>query len=108
MNEIQDVADRILLLKSGSLIFQGTFNELQRKHQHVEITFQTDQSSEMFASLPGVVTSVIEDGLIHLKSTNGDATLYGLTANFAGLHQITVTHESLETIFMQLTKKEAK
>lgn len=108
LNEIQDVADRLLLLKSGSLIFQGTFSELQRKHQHVEITFQTDQSSEMFTSLPGVVTSVLEDGLIHLRSTDGDATLYGLTANFTQLHQITVTHESLETIFMQLTKKEVK
>lgn len=108
LNEIQEVADRILVMKNGQFIFQGSFNDLQNQHQRVEIVFQTERASDVLKVLPHVTEINKSDGNIHIRSTDGDATLYALMKNFKHLHQITVTRESLETIFVQLTNQEVK
>ncbi|VDG23426.1 ABC transporter ATP-binding protein [Lactiplantibacillus mudanjiangensis] len=102
--EIQNVADRILLLQGGQLIFQGTFQALQQQYQQVEITCQTELPATTFTDLPGV-TAVSQDvQTVHISSEDGDATLGALTPFLSQLHQVTVSRESLADIFVHLTK----
>lgn len=106
LEEIQNVADRILLLKDGRLTFQGTFQTLQQRFQHVEITFQSPLSSHTFDSLAGVTAVEQHAEELRLISQNGDATLAALTPYFAAMHQITVSRESLADIFVHLTRED--
>ncbi|VDG31044.1 multidrug ABC transporter ATPase [Lactobacillus koreensis] [Lactiplantibacillus mudanjiangensis] len=102
--EIQNVADRILLLQGGQLIFQGTFQALQQQYQQVEITCQTELPATTFTDLPGV-TAVSQDvQTVHISSEDGDATIGALTPFLSQLHQVTVSRESLADIFVHLTK----
>ncbi|MFD0896264.1 ABC transporter ATP-binding protein [Loigolactobacillus binensis] len=106
LNEIQDVADRLLLMHAGHFIFQGTFSKLQKQNQRVTITFQTQIPVTRFKTLPGVTDIRNANDQICIKSVDGDITLTALTTFLPQLRQITVTRESLEDIFIHLTNKE--
>lgn len=103
--EIEQVADRILLLQDGRFIFQGTFAELQQQYQAVEISFQTSLPLEMFDRLAGVTAVTQVNQVIQISSTDGDRTLQALVPYLSKLQQVTINRESLATIFVHLTKE---
>lgn len=102
--EIEKIADRILLLRAGEFMFQGTFADLQRQYQHVEIKFQTALELTTFEQLAGVTKVMQVHDLVQLTSTDGDQTLQALVPYLPQLHQLTLNRESLSDIFVQLTK----
>jgi len=104
--EIEKIADRILLLRAGEFMFQGTFADLQRQYQHVEIKFQTALELTTFEQLAGVTKVMQVHDLVQLTSTDGDQTLQALVPYLPQLHQLTLNRESLSDIFVQLTKEE--
>lgn len=107
LEEIQQIADRLLILQKGRLTFDGSLQQLQKQHLGATITFETDLQLPIFDGLPAV------DRVDHLKhklvihSTDGDQTLRALTPLLDRLHQVSVNRESLEDIFLQLTQQEA-
>ncbi|RRK09735.1 ABC transporter ATP-binding protein [Lactiplantibacillus garii] len=105
---IQDVADRILLLQGGRLVFQGPFEALQQRYQRVVITCQTPLPVTPFGRLAGVVTATKQAAGLQLITTDGDRTLQALVPYLKDLHQLTVHRESLADIFVQLTGGRAK
>jgi len=103
--EIEQVADRIFLLQGGRLAFKGTFAELQRQYQQVEISFQTSLALTTFEPLAGVTAVTQVKHVVHISSTEGDQTLQALVPYLSQLHQVTLNRESLATIFVHLTKE---
>lgn len=107
LEEIQQIADRLLILQKGRFTFDGSLQQLQKQHLGATITFETDLQLPIFNGLPAV------DRVDHLKhklvihSTDGDQTLRALTPLLDRLHQVSVNRESLEDIFLQLTQQEA-
>ncbi|MCH4172155.1 MAG: ABC transporter ATP-binding protein [Lactobacillus sp.] len=105
LEEIQQIADRLLILQDGRFTFQGTLDELQAQHLETVITCQTQLQPAIFKGLPAV-TGVQQTGpLLKIHSTDGDLTLKALVPLLDQLHQISVTRKSLEDIFIQMTGK---
>lgn len=103
--EIEQVADRILLLQNGRFTFQGTFAELQRQYQQVKIEFQTALALSTFEALAGVTTVTQVNTVVQISSTDGDRTLQALVPYLPQLHQVTLNRESLAAIFVHLTQE---
>lgn len=108
LEEIQQVADRLLILQDGRFTFDGSLQQLQKKHLGATITFETDLQPAIFKGLAAVdqVHSIGSKLAIH--SNNGDQTLKSLVPMLDRLHQINLSRKSLEDIFLQLTKQEAE
>lgn len=106
LEEIEQVADRLLILQNGRFTFDGTLEQLQKQHLGATITCETDLQPAIFNGLPEVdhVHSIGDKLVIH--SRNGDQTLKALVPMLDRLHQISLNRESLEDIFLQLTKQQ--
>lgn len=104
LDDIQQVADRIFLLRHGQLAFQGTFRQLQDQYRQVEIVAQTTLAASTFNNLPGVTAVDLTAGTLHLSSEDGDGTLQALVPYLSELHQIVIRRESLADIFVHLVR----
>jgi ABC-2 type transport system ATP-binding protein len=106
LEEIQQVADRLLILQNGRFVFNGSLQALQKQHLGATITCETDLQSAIFNGLPAVDKVQLVAPKLIIHSTDGDQTLRALVPMLDRLHQISVTRESLEDIFLQLTGKD--
>lgn len=60
LSEVQRVADRLAVLRSGVIVAQGTVSEVRgRARQRVEIWFESDAPASL-ATLPGIEDPVVE------------------------------------------------
>ncbi|RXT58363.1 ABC transporter ATP-binding protein [Lacticaseibacillus chiayiensis] len=107
LEEIQQVADRLLILQNGRFIFDGSLQQLQKQHLGATITCETDLQPAIFNGLADVDHVHSNGDKLVIHSRNGDRTLRALVPMLDRLHQISLNRESLEDIFLQLTKQEA-
>ncbi|WP_412989660.1 ABC transporter ATP-binding protein [Pediococcus siamensis] len=105
LNEIEDVADRILIMKNGQFVFQGSLGQLQQNFRQVKMTFQTRLPFSHFQSLPAVIKSDQTADSIQLVTTSEDQTLAALSTDLPQLHHLRIEQKSLEDIFIALTRK---
>lgn len=104
LEEIQQTADRLLILQNGKFSFQGTLPELQNKDKKTVIRFKTKLVINKFQLLTAV-TSIIPaaENWICLNSEDGDATLKALIPFLADISNVSIQRESLEDIFLKMT-----
>ncbi|KRM89969.1 ABC transporter ATP-binding protein [Liquorilactobacillus cacaonum] len=103
LEEIQQVASRIIFLQKGNFTFQGTLNELQALHKQTTISITAECEQYNFAKLVGVVKVEKSGSQVAIKSIDGDKTLKELLLECPEVSNITVEHETLEKIFLQMT-----
>lgn len=106
LEELEKVVDQILILKNGEITFDGTFAELQAKYLTTNISFKTRLKPADFTNISEIKSVRKENEMIYIKSQDGDRTLHALLPLIDKLHQISITRESLETIFMSINKEE--
>lgn len=104
LEEIQQVASRLIILQKGQFIFQGTLKELQDRHKQTTITITSESEKPNFAELMGVISVERNSSQVAIKTVDGDSTLKELLLKYPDVSNITVEHESLERIFLQMTK----
>ena len=102
--EIEAIADRIMLLKDGRFVFQGSFAVLQKQYQQVEIRCQTRLPADRFTNLTAVTAVTKQGDELRMSSEDGDATLQAMMPIISELHQVSISRESLTDIFVHLTK----
>ncbi|AZN83228.1 ABC transporter ATP-binding protein [Lactiplantibacillus plantarum] len=102
--EIEAIADRIVLLKDGRFVFQGSFAVLQKQYQQVEIRCQTRLPADRFTNLTAVTAVTKQGDELRMSSEDGDATLQAMMPIISELHQVSISRESLTDIFVHLTK----
>ena len=94
LEEIQQTADRLLVLQNGVFTFQGTLQELQSKYKKTIIRFKAVISATQ-----------VDEERICLNSDDGDATLKALVPFFEEISNISIQRESLENIFLKMTNE---
>lgn len=104
--EIQEVADRILILKAGKIKFNGTLAELQRGYLTSQISFVTNLSKARFQGLPNVKQVLVKGQQVTLDTTDSDQTLRALAPWLNQLNNVKITAASLENIFTAMTKED--
>lgn len=106
LEEIQGVADRLLIMQAGKIAFDGTFAELQTHFQETAITFTSNLPESTFAGLAGVDRLQNEAGQVQLITRDSKATMAALAPMLPEIDNLTVTHESLAAIFTKMMQKE--
>jgi ABC-2 type transport system ATP-binding protein len=107
LEEADQAADRILVINRGRLLADGTPEEIKKRAGAKRMSFRlpgADQAALL--RLPGVVTLETRHDLVHIQTTDSDATLYGVLD--AGLRpsEIEVGSLGLEQAFIAITAED--
>ena len=105
LGEVEQVADRVVILARGRLVREGTLAELGDGQSTAVVVRspQPDQLAEIVRGLTGA--GVTRVGLDELRVSGVDAPAIGHAAFVAGveLHELATQKSDLEDIFFQLT-----
>lgn len=110
LEEIEKVATRILLMKEGEIIHDGTLESIQSEMLQNRVTFQLlDEKDEAkLSELPYTSTIEKELGKVTIFTSNSDETLIGLFASEIKFKDVLIIPGNLETIFNTLIEEENK
>jgi ABC-2 type transport system ATP-binding protein len=103
LDEADAYADRIVLLRSGRIVADGTAAEIKSvvSGRTVRATLP-DADVNALAALPGVDTVEVRGDTILLSCRDSDAALRAVLTTTAA-HDIEVTAQNLEDAFVALT-----
>jgi ABC-2 type transport system ATP-binding protein len=107
LEEADQAADRVLVINRGRLLADGTPEEIKKRAGFKRMSFRlagTDEASLL--RLPGVVSLETRHDLVQIRTSDSDATLYGLID--AGLRptEIEVGSLGLEQAFIAITAED--
>ena len=102
LEEADNLADNIVLLKQGKVIKRGSSNEIKASISHTTIRFISDVKPETFKPLPAVVSVHPSGKFIQLHTENVNQTLLALLSAYPKLQDLTVSSADLEEAFLQL------
>lgn len=110
LEEIEKVATRILLMKQGEIVHDGTLKSIQSEMLQNKMSFQLlDKKDEAkLAELPHVSTIEKETEKITLYTTNSDETLLEIVATKISFKDLLIIPGNLETVFSTLVEEENK
>ncbi len=110
LEEIEKVATRILLMKQGTLVHDGTLASIQAEMLQNKLTFQLldNEDEAKLADLPYVSTIEKEEEQITLYSSNSDETLIELFVAKIKFRDLLIIPGNLETVFNTLVEEETK
>ena len=102
--EVEQTADRVVIINQGALVRQGTLDELADGHGHA-VLVRSPHIEKLSQVLDGLAESVTPAGLDGLRILGLDAARIGHLAFTAGveLHELTIHKSDLEDVFLSLT-----
>ncbi|GKT04608.1 ABC transporter ATP-binding protein [Furfurilactobacillus entadae] len=104
LEEIEAVADRVIIMAHGAFIYDGTMIDLKTRYRGVEITFTTPLPLEKFTQSDLVTASQKAGTTVHLQVTNGDQWLIDHQELLTDMQHLTITPRALETIFKTIVE----
>ena len=109
MQEIQAVADRVIVLHKGNIVLDKPMKALQGKEQIIQVAFDFRVEERLLRNLPHIITATnVYDFLYQLQfSTSEDMrpTVFDFAKeNGLKILQINHKHNDLEELFISLTK----
>jgi ABC-2 type transport system ATP-binding protein len=107
LEEAEALADRVVLLRAGQIIADGTPAEIRAHVAERTVRCRTSLARGVLERLPGVVSIDLEGGRLEARTTDAERTLRALLASDAGLSEIEVVRASLEEAFDRIINQEA-
>ena len=104
LHEAESVADRVVVLRSGKVVADGTPSTIKAAagRKHVRFTLATPDGARL-DSLPGVQQVDVHGANVTLATLDADATVIALVKSGVGFRDIEVTGADLEEAFLALT-----
>lgn len=108
LEEIEKVASRILLMKQGEIIHDGTMKSIQNEMLQNKISFEMIDKieKEQLLALPFVSEVAIKGEEATLYTANSDETLLDFFDEKINFRNLLVTPGNLETVFNTLMEEE--
>lgn len=109
LHEVEDIADRIIMLHAGQIIADGTPEEMKAQLTEASVSYVGDDSRDHIFDLKmlACVTDVItKDGRIILKTANTDAVIHALFAQGEQMRSIQIEQGRLDDAFIELTRSQ--
>jgi ABC-2 type transport system ATP-binding protein len=105
LDEADTFADRIVIMRSGRVVADGTPSEIKAIAATRTIRFGGVQESAHVAlrGLPGAVGLEARHGSVTLRTDRSDQTLRALLASFPEAHDIEVVASTMDDAFLALT-----
>lgn len=109
LHEVEDIADRIIMLHAGQIIADGTPEEVKAQLTEASVSYIGDDSPDHIFDLKmlACVTDVItKDGRIILKTANTDSVIHALFAQGEQMRSIQIEQGRLDDAFIELTRSQ--
>jgi ABC-2 type transport system ATP-binding protein len=110
LDEAQELADRVAIIKGGVIVAEGSPEQLGGDSQRTEITFVAPAGIPL-GELPGIESFELEDGLARIhtqRPTRALAAICGwAVAHDVELERLQVTRPSLEDVYLELVQEPA-
>lgn len=103
LEELQNVVQRFLILKDGSIAFAGTLQELQQNGQKVTFRFTSVLDKSLFTELPGVLTVKNYAMNYIIQTTEPDELIQELVPYLPAIKNLSIEHDSLNDLFLEVT-----
>lgn len=103
LEELQNVVQRFLILKDGSIAFAGTLQELQQNGQKVAFRFTSVLDKSLFTELPGVLTVKNYAMNYIIQTTEPDELIQELVPYLPAIKNLSIEHDSLNELFLEVT-----
>ncbi len=103
LEELQNVVQRFLILKDGSIAFAGTLQELQQNGQKVTFRFTSVLDKSLFTELPGVLTVKHYAMNYIIQTTEPDELIQELVPYLPAIKNLSIEHDSLNELFLEVT-----
>ncbi len=103
LEELQNVVQRFLILKDGSIAFAGTLQELQQNGQKVTFRFTSVLDKRLFTELPGVLTVKNYAMNYIIQTTEPDELIQELVPYLPAIKNLSIEHDSLNELFLEVT-----
>ncbi|MBD8069373.1 ABC transporter ATP-binding protein [Bacillus sp. PS06] len=113
MEEVQNLASRVVIIDQGHVIANGTIDELVNRIQHeekikLEVADPSELLLEKLRKLEGVKQVIKSGKEIVIISQVGAANLdraLSIAKDFGGIHSVSAEKPTLEDVFLTLTGK---
>lgn len=103
LEELQNVVQRFLILKDGSIAFAGTLQELQQNGQKVTFRFTSVLDKSLFTKLPGVLTVKNYAMNYIIQTTEPNELIQELVPYLPAIKNLSIEHDSLNELFLEVT-----
>mgnify|MGYP001125794944 FL=1 len=103
LEELQNVVQRFLILKDGSIAFAGTLQELQQNGQKVTFRFTSVLDKRLFTELPGVLTVKNYAMNYIIQTTEPDELIQELVPYLPAIKNLSIEHDSSNELFLEVT-----
>jgi ABC-2 type transport system ATP-binding protein len=109
LEEAQEYADRVVLMRSGRIVADGSVAEVRATVSGRTLRAVVPGATEArLGALPGVRAVELRGDAIDLDCADSDAALRALLATWPYAHDIEITAVGLEDAFLALTTEEDK
>jgi len=107
LEEADQAADRILVINRGRLLADGTPEEIKKRAGAKRMSFRLPHVPEQaLLGLPGLVSLETRHDLVHIQTSDSDATLYALLDAGHRPSEIEVGSLGLEQAFLAITAED--
>jgi len=107
LEELENVADRILILQNKSLSFDGSLAELRNLEGEQLIEFDSELESKIFQSLPKIIDFKNIGNHYQLTTKNAESLVKELTPYLTSISNLKVQQNSLDSLFNNFNKEGA-
>jgi ABC-2 type transport system ATP-binding protein len=107
MGEVEQICDRVGVIRSGRLVGEGTLDELRGRASLRVRADPLDVAERVAAAISGVERVAIVDGSLVITADPGAAAAINKTLVGAGIavSELRLERASLETVFLELTQE---
>jgi ABC-2 type transport system ATP-binding protein len=104
LDEAQEFADRVVLMRAGKVIADGTVAEIRAKVSGRVLSAEVPGVTlDELLDLPGVVSGTMRGDHVKLQCSDSEATLRAILSKYPQSHDIEVNATGLEEAFLALT-----
>ncbi len=108
LDEIEQVATHLLILKDGHFIHDGSLSQLRNHFDQKVVSFDSDLPIKLFTCLTGVVSAVKKNRSVRLITQNSDLLLRQLLKlDQDSVKNIYVEKNSLNDLFSELVEEKS-
>lgn len=104
LEEADNLADQIVLLKDGKIVAQGTNQEIKAKMSGSVIQFITPEMKIDFTQFNAVTSTEKVGRYTSVQSQNVNSTLTNILSQLPDLEELTVTSAGLEQAFLHFSQ----
>jgi ABC-2 type transport system ATP-binding protein len=107
MTEVEQVCDRVGVIRRGKLVAEGTVDELRSRPRLRVRAEPLAEAERLVASLPDVEQVAVVDGALRVETDPAQAAAINRALVGAGVavSELSVERASLEEVFLDLTQE---